>query len=315
MEISARSYPWLPASVVVGGLMGMFNWLTGQGGPEGGAFALGVAFGQTLVLWLGLLLTGLQRAGAGGVTGAFLVVWFLAFCGMVPEINTKGATPTGPVLSEQVERVRESVNSNTLDSVPLMDVAPAGTSDLEIAKEFSTRVLNAMLDDRNAYMAELRVIGWEQILDAQRLLADKGMASSRQILSQARAAGERNCVGYRDRYIGHARRVVAEMGISERASKELIDGFIRGLDKNAAGTDELCKIEFQIYDEVGGVLDVFAQDTGWYPENDQFLFTTDAYAQEFNRRLANIDEMSKRQLALQEESLKAGQDQLRSVGL
>jgi hypothetical protein len=313
-ETKKATYPWIVAAVLVGVGLALFNWLTDQG-TQNIAYRFGVAFGQALLGWLALLLTGLQRAGLRGVVGAFLVVWLVALTGMVPA-NVPSRFKTGePALSEQMKEVRAAVRDGRQVSLTPQEPRTGGMSERELVIEFNKRVLKAILDYRNAYLAELRAIGWESVFDVNRLVQDKGMARTEQMLVEAKDASRRSCDGYRSNAESNARRIVTELGASDRQQKEMLKGFLGGLDRGAPAAEASCRLELAMMKEFEGAVLVLKDESSWIVEDGQMMFTNADSMERFNLHLGNIHRMNDEQTRLMDDSMRRGQEELERLGM
>jgi hypothetical protein len=316
IETKTPSYPWLPAALIVGGALALFNWITSQGeGTTSTAYWIGVALGQAVLGWMALLLTGLQRAGVRGVGGAFLVIWLVAFFGIAPANAPTQSKVGEPALSGKIAEMREAVREGRLVSVAPVEQRVGGKSERELAVEFNNRVLNAIMDQRNGYLAEIKAIGWETILDADRLYADNGMVETAQMLAQAEDAAIRSCESYREKSEASARRVAAEIGASAAMQKELLEGFMAGMERGAPVAEEICRIEMALLQEFEGAMLILQNDRDWVVENGSIMFMSAASLENFNGHLTRIQAMTAEQAKLQDDSLKRGQELLERAGM
>lgn len=315
MDSEKKVFPWAPASVVAGFALGMFNWLGGKG-TAAPAFDAGQALGGAVLVWCVLFLFGLRRAGAVGMVGSLCLVWFLAFGGLLASgqpVSLPGAS--GPKVSDQLDRVAEQATADTLVPIDEVQVGEASRDVVGQAKVFVSQVLNEMIAIQNEYMAEIQVIGWEKILDADRLSADADLSESLRMMNQARDAATRMCEQQTPRLEAAGKRIAAGLNLSEKEKQSILEGFLKGLREKAAEREEVCRLEIAILDEFGGVLGVFASDPGWTVENGQFLFTEDRHVERFNHHYQNITVMTEQQDALRKQAMAETQTKLREIGL
>jgi cell division septum initiation protein DivIVA len=224
---------------------------------------------------------------------------------------------TGNEMADRMDQLIEETTGDDAGFGPVASLEEQGYSDDELgqAKLFATRVLNEHIAMRNEYMAELQSIGWASILDANRLKADAGLEQSNRMLEQARLAAVAMCEDMRPRSIANARSVAAQLKLSERQKKALVEGFILGLDRNVATTETLCRMELSILDEVAAIVSIFARDTAWEAQDGNYLFSDDRYVQEFNGRLQNVELLTKTQTDLQRKSMTQAAERMRRLDL
>ncbi len=315
MDGDKKRFPWLAASVMAGGALALFNWLGGKGTGDAW-FDLGQALGGAIIVWAVLLLVGLRRSGAGGMVGGLGVLWFLAFGGLLasaPQLTAPAGTTER--LTDQLTRVMEQSNSDSLEMVDELQVGTPTRDAKGQAEVFAAKTLNAMIAVQNEYIAEMQVIGWDKVLDADRLRADADLSESMRMMEQARGAANRLCREQRSRFEAAGRQAAEELDMTPREKQQLLESFLRGVESSAGDRDEICRLELAILDEFGGLLAVFGSDPGWVLKDGMFLFTEDRHVERFNHHFQNIQTMTEQQEALRKAAMSEGQAQLRKAGL
>lgn len=273
-----------------------------------------LAHGNKTSLWRA---TGQGRSASGRLAGAFAVFLLFASAG-VSAGGQEGSGSGGEErrIADDTDQLIEEITGEDAGIGPVSKIEESNFSDDQKGqlRLFATRVLNSQIEMRNAYMAELQRAGWDTILDPKRLAADASMEQSNRIVDEARSAAARLCREMRPRSEATARVVAAELNLPESTKRELLAGFLQATEEMAPTSDELCRLELAILEEIAGAVSVFGRDPDWQLDGEQYVFSEDRYVDEFNAHIQQFQALSETQTALQREVMTKASAQIRKAG-
>jgi hypothetical protein len=114
-----------------------------------------------------------------------------------------------------------------------LNTTPTVKGEMGELERFMKTFMNQMASQRNDYMLELGAIGWEKILDPERVRSDKTLIESKTIIKNAKDIVSK----YKQKastLLDKARKDIASLDLSESSKQALKDGFERGMAKSAA---------------------------------------------------------------------------------
>jgi len=166
-----------------------------------------------------------------------------------------------------------------------------------IREEFIDR----FVAQRNDYLLELEAIGWNSILDAQRVKNDTTLSESKVMIARAKAIIDKYENKTADLMQG-TKAHINSLNMSESTKREMLAGFDRGMGKAGKQIDEQWKLEKQVVVQFENVFLLLAASKKWVVEGEQILFYTDDDLARFNSYIGTIQNLTQQQEQLQKKS-------------
>ncbi len=174
----------------------------------------------------------------------------------------------------------------------------AASGELAIVEATLNEYLNQVIANSNAYMTELDAIGYDTLLDGERIRQDTDLDESQFILARAEMIVDKyeelnvqTAYDYRDN--------VAEQAISEASKESFRASFDEGLAPSLERASQIWDLERQTLTKVDELVRFLAMSqSSWTTESDQYVFETDKGLEIFNKILAEINAMTEEQEAL-----------------
>jgi hypothetical protein len=164
----------------------------------------------------------------------------------------------------------------------------------EIEGFFKTR-LSRMASLTKDYERELAAIGWETILDPERLGHDSTLIMSNLILQKAKTIVAK----YKTRtYVlcENSKQAVSDIPVSEWAKQHMVNDIVQVLEEMHAGLDERWSGEAQIIAVVEQVVAwLFSRREAWGVENGVLVFANESDLSRFNSYMTELDKVTSEQ--------------------
>ena len=189
-----------------------------------------------------------------------------------------------------------------------------GGGEVAEVEKFMKSFLNKVVAQRNDYLLEIEAIGFDKILDGNRLSRDRSLAESRILLQQAR----RIVTKYRQQtevLLETVTNDIRLLNLSERAKRDMVAGYEKGLVASRAQIDAIWDLEFKTLEEFESIFALLSTRKGaWAVSNGQLLFADDSDLRSYNSSITAIQQYVSKQQALQKQSADAAIATLERVG-
>lgn len=151
--------------------------------------------------------------------------------------------------------------------------------DYQVMAEFTLSNLKDNAEARNAYLRELKKIGWDDFLDPKRLTEDKkqNYPQTQQMLSQARLLAQ-NYEQQSQLRQAQALEQAKDLDIQQRLKQTVIEGL---KSNQAQDTDAVFALEQQILVKAQAMFEILKAHQ-WQAQKGQFLFYEDQPLKAFN---------------------------------
>jgi len=184
-----------------------------------------------------------------------------------------------------------------------IDTTPKARGEFGEMERFMKEFMDQMVSQRNDYLLELEAIGWNSILDAERIRADKALIESKVTIRKAK-----EIVGkYQERtnvLLNNARQNIRSLNISESSKREMLSGFDRGMEKAKNQIDAVWALEGKVVTEFENIINLLSARNGaWIVEGGQILFYNDSDLNRFNSYIASIQSLVNQQQQIQNQSI------------
>ena len=241
---------------------------------------------------------------------AFVVAFFLA-----REIKTSLLTsasirrdPAIQVVSEIQKSYSSFINTaNDAQGIPqrieAMDTTPKAKGDLGEIERFLKTFLNRMASQRNDLLLELEAIGWDFILDPDRIKKDRTLTESKMLIQRANAI-VRKYKAQTYTLLDNTQKEISILNISENYRRGILNGFKEGMANQRSQIDEIWDLEIKAISEIENIIALLAVKQGaWEVQNGELLFANQSDVDNFNSYLTAIQEHLARQQAIQKQSI------------
>jgi hypothetical protein len=322
MEASETPQPAKRPSLVTGSIwlavlcIVLLVYTASRSDPGGdAAYATGYATGIALV-WAAIFhFIFARKRGARFAGVSFALVVASVWAGSWVAFKAHDKREQMAKMQAGMQRELDTVARSVAEAKPTgkIDTTPAASGEVGEMERFGRVFLARMAELRNDYLRQLDAIGWDGILDAQRIAADKDLAQSRQIVAKARTL----VASYREKALAtieSARADIDKLSISEDARRGFRKGFENSLETSRGRLVEQLSLEAGIVDEVGKLFDLLAaKRSAWTARGGKIVFSDPAALASFNGHLAEMQKMSARQGALQKQALESTKTKLENL--
>lgn len=243
--------------------------------------------------------------GAGLIFVALLVSSFISASQVQKNVSVAAA---------EIERTLTAANAtNASQSSPPIAPSTAAVASGEAGKlEAALKSMIARsLAQRRDYEMELYAIGWDKILDTERIGKDTGLTESKTLIRQARDIVSKYR-GRTDELFSNVRRDIETSGLKSESLRDALAGFDSSAAQGKARTFELWSLEEQILSQVENIFTLLGtKRNSWQIQQGQILFNNQGDLDLFNSYLARIGEITAQQQALQNAGTRRAQEGLK----
>jgi len=189
-------------------------------------------------------------------------------------------------------------------------VATTGSSEAaKMSIVFKTAV-NRMVALRQEYELELKAVGWEKILEGQRLRADVTLAESRTMLQQAKDIVAKY-KAKNSQLFTTIRADIETSDIGYSSKQSMLAGFDKSSTQGKERDLELWSIEEQVLGQFENVFNLLAAKRGaWQIRDGQVMFHRQADLDLFHSYVTRIQSLVARQEQLQNAAIQKTQESL-----
>jgi hypothetical protein len=276
---------------------------------------------QIMIMWFisGLVFRNYWKARnrkgwIGALVGVLVTTVVLIF-GEAMHIRSQQKYEAAQVVSE-IQKDVSDLNKSAADNqgVPKptgqLDTTPKMKGDLGEEERFAKTFINKMVSQRNDYLHELDAVGWDKLLDAERIRKDKNLMESKMIIQKAKDIVSK----YRadtNTLFDNARKVIGTLNVSEDARQKIMGGFDRGMAKNRSRMDSILDLEAKSVAEFENIFALLSTKKGaWEVQDGKILFASDSDLREFNSYLTHIKELTSKEETIQKQSSEAANNTL-----
>jgi len=170
-------------------------------------------------------------------------------------------------------------------------------------EKFIKEFMAQMVLDRNDYMLGLKAIGWNRILDSNRIKADKSFVESKAMIKKAKEI----VIKYTNKtqiLLRNTRKNIRSLNISESSKRTMLAGFDNGMEKTKGNIDAMWSMESKIINEFENIITLLSAKKGaWHIDGGHILFYNDSDLVRYNSYIASIQSIGKQQEVMQRQSI------------
>jgi len=282
------------------------------------AYLIGFSFPLALLIWAIFYSAVARKRGAKIAGFSFLAIYISMIAnGLIGYSHHKQEAKQA--ISEIKKQYSELIDSST-DSQGFpkridkpIDTTPIASGEFGEMERFLKEIMNQMASQRNDYLLELEAIGWNSILDANRIKADKTFIEGKVTIQKAKVVVAKYTKITQSSY-KDIKDNISSLDISESSKKEMLTGFNRELRKSKATVDAMWTLEAKTISEFDKIITLLAaKKSAWAVEGEQILFYNDSDLERFNSYIATIQNIVKQQEAIQRQNVQTANRGLDSI--
>lgn len=306
MEMGIGENAWIVAlAIVCFGIVGygMFYSTNTISDP---AFLAGQYLVYALLLW-GIFHAIFLRKRGSKLSGiAFAAIYIALFAGGLIAASKQKHQVVQAISSIQQEMNRVATYATDSGGLPgRMERAPVQTptasGEFGEIERFMKGLIDRMVAQRNDYLLELEAIGWNSILDAQRIKADTTLSESKVMIERAKAIIDKYEKKTAD-LMQDARAQITALNMSESTKREMLAGLEKGMSKSGKRLDEQWRLEKQVVRQFENIVLFLALRRNWVVQGEQILFYNDEDLAKFNTYIGTIQSLVRQQEQIQKSS-------------
>lgn len=270
------------------------------------AFLAGQYLVYALVVWGIFYAIFVRKYGAKISAVAFIAIYGSLFFGGLIGVSQQKQQAVKALSSVQQEMAR--ITNKSLDSSGLPTrverspaTIPQANGEFGEMERFMKEHMDRVVTQRNDYLLEVEAIGWDSILDAQRIKNDARLSESKVMIERAKAIVDK----YEKKTAGLMQDTRLRIGattMSGSTKKKILEGFDDGFREAGAQIDKQWNLEKQVIREFENIVLLLATSKGWIVEGGQILFYSDAELSRFNSYIQRIQQIVQQQEQIQKNS-------------
>ena len=220
------------------------------------------------------------------------------------ERRSQAETESLARMQDNLLSILEDTDSEDGRMTPLSPSPDASEAqgELAILEANLTEYLNQVIANNNDYITELDAIGFNNLLDADRIRSDTDLSESQFINERALAIVDK----YEELNIQAAydyRDGAIDWGISAASLESFQTSFDKRLETSLEQAKQIWELERQVVNQIDELVRFLSlSQSSWTIEDDQYAFYTDKNRDIFNSFVDQISEASAQQEAIKAES-------------
>lgn len=265
------------------------------------AFLAGENLVYAVLLWGIFHAVFLRKHGSKMSATAFAVLYAALFTGgmIAASKQERQAISAVSSIQEQFGSFSDAVlapgKPTRIERTPVVVHTAGEAGEVE---RFVKETIDRTVALRNDYLLELEAVGWESILDPQRLKKDTTLSESRMMIERAKVIIDK----YEKKnanLIYESRTRINALNMSESSKTDMLAGFDKSVAKSALRNNELWSLEKQAALEFGKIVGLLTNRERWLVEGEQLIFYSDDDVARFNSHLETIQSFVQQQEQIQ----------------
>lgn len=277
-----------------------FEYLDNIVSPENLGYLVSYGIVNGLIIW-GIFYALIIRKRGAVIKGFSFIAIFVClelscFFGFLKH-SSEAMRAHSEIQNQYLEFVNASIDSQNVPKVieKPINTIPKAHGEFGEMERFVKEFLNQFVSQRNDYLLEVKAIGWDSLLDMNRLKADKTFAESRVKIRKARENVKR-FKEQTDILYGNLDEKIAALNISERTKSKMLSNFNQGMEMAKKDLDTLLPLEDKIIDEFENIIDLLSERKGaWVIDGEHISFNNDNDLERFDSYISAIQKIANRQ--------------------
>jgi hypothetical protein len=312
------SQPWVISLLITCLLILSYCFINSNPKSNDIPYLLGYNLPLTLILWF-IFYIFISRKKGIKKNSIFFISILLSF--MIGDLvaysrQKKDAKVFISELRSDVQDLKESLldnNGKPKRAGPYLDDSKKIYGDIGIVQSCMKNFLNDYISFRNSYFDELNDIGWQNILNTQRISEDSNLLESRLMINKAKGI----VIKKREQLNSLFKEELLEISkleVSEEIKIEMANGFERGVQDSRTQMDMLWNLEEKAIEKFENIFTLLLQRQGkWIVKGEKILFIEKSDSDKFNGFLTDIQAIVKKQQSMQSQSFDVLNAKLKSL--
>jgi len=289
---------------VVYGYLDPTNTITTSKTP----YLIGYCLGIGLVIWcISRIIFGKEKAKNVWIIIAALITG--SFVGYYQHRGTATQTMAETQVWGEIQKSVSTFADGLYDAqinlqrIEAMDTTPKVKGEFGELERSAKNLLNKKASLHNDYLLEFKTIGWERVLDADRIMQDKNLTESKVLVQKAYGI-VRNYKAKAYALLDDAKAEIGSLNVSKEERDDFLLDFNVDLANQRSRSDAIWDLENKAISEVENIIVLLSARQGtWAIQNGQVLFSDQADLDAFNSYIAAIKENSVKQQSILRQSL------------
>lgn len=271
------------------------------------SYLIGYSLGQALFIWGVFYAIFLRGVGGKSSSISFWAIFISLIIGSLIAASKYEQQAKGFVddLQSQISQLEKlSVDSEGMPRQikGTIDTTPTVPGELGVIQGFIKKNISDMVSLRNNYLLELEAIGWNGILDANRIKEDSDFIESKFIIKRAKEVVGKYHKKNRILLDG-IKENVNTLNIKKSSKDAMLKGVNKTLPENKNRTERMWELEGEVIREFDHIITLLSSTKGaWQVDGGQILFNEDVNLKDYNSRLTKINEILVKQEEIQQQS-------------
>lgn len=272
------------------------------------AFLIGYNLPATFLIW-GVFYAAVARKRGARIVGFSFLAIFISMIASELIGYSQQKQEAKQALSEIKSQFSELIESSTdAQGLPKriekpINTTPKASGEFGEMERFMKEFMDQIASQRNDYLLELEAIGWNGILDTNRIKTDKNFVESKVTIHKAKEVVAKYTKNTQT-LLESTKNNIRSLNISESSKTSMLSGFDRGMEKAKENIDAMWSLEANTIKEFENIITLLAAKKGaWVVEDEQILFYNDGDLARFNSYIASIQNIVKQQEAIQRQSI------------
>lgn len=294
-------------ALVCGGILA-YGFFYSKNTASNLAFLIGYNLPAALIVW-GLFYVAVTKKQGARISGFSFLAIFISMIASGLVGYSKQSHEAKKALSEIQNQFSEVIEQSTdSEGFPKLIDKPINTTikasgEFGELERFMKEFISQIASQRNDYYLELEAIGWDSILDANRINNDKTFIESKYTIKKAKNIVKKY-TQKTNNLLSITNENIRSLNISESSKRAMQTGFARGMEISKKNIDLLWALENEIISESENIINLLSTNKeGWVIEGEQILFYNDGDLDKFNTYIASIHNILKKQEEMQRQSI------------
>lgn len=294
-------------ALVCAGILG-YGFFYSTNTTDNLAHLIGYSLPLALIIWAVFYAAVARKSGVGIGGFSFIVIFICILASNLIGFSQQ-KREVKQALSEIQDQYSALIESST-DSQGFpkriekpINTTPKARGEFGEMERFMKEFMDQMALQRNDYLLEVEAIGWNNILDASRIRADKTLTESRVTVQRANEIVKK----YKEKTnksLMQAKENIQSLDISESSKKKMQLGFDLGMKVAKTNIDAMWFLEAKTISEFENIMNLLSARKGnWIVEGEQILFYNESDLHKFNSYIAAIQNIANQQEEIQRQSI------------
>jgi hypothetical protein len=290
---------WIVAISILGGAIILYRAFLSSEIASNLPFFAGKSFAYSLVFWPLFHLVFLRKRGPKRSILCLTVIFAAMFVGgLIGQDRQKREllSAFSEFHQEANRMAQESVDPSGIPkTIPRRATSTSSlTGDASEVDRFMKDYADQVAGWWNEYVLDLNAIGWNSLLDGQRIKHDKGLSESKLIINRAKSIVAK----YEQKtstLIKDTREGIKSLNVSMELRRAVLAGFEEGVLNLERNISEHWALEKDAVQQCENIITLLERSNGWEIVDGQLLFEMERDLNSFNHFLEKMEQIAAKQ--------------------